>query len=85
MNAPVKQQSQASKQQCVKNVVDDLWLLSNSPIFKFEVGFHWLTTAEKKTFFQHHNVSLTVTHASCLDLWFSKGKKQECVRRESLT
>lgn len=44
MNVPVKQQSEASKEQRVKHVVDDLRLLSYSSVFKPEVGFHWLTT-----------------------------------------
>ena len=44
MNVPIKQQSQASKKQRVKNMIDDLWLLSYSSIFKSDVGFHWLAT-----------------------------------------
>lgn len=47
MDAPVKQQSQASKKQRVKNMIDDLWLLSYSSIFKPEVGFHRLATVWK--------------------------------------
>lgn len=47
MCVPIKQQSQASEQQRVKNMIDDLRLLSYSSIFKSEVGCHWLTTVWK--------------------------------------
>lgn len=58
VNVPIKQQSQASKKQRVKNMIDDLWLLSYSSIFKAQVGFHWLTAVTKYKWFQHHDMNV---------------------------
>lgn len=66
---PVKQQSQTSKRQRVKNMIDDLWLLSYSSVFKSKTGFHWLTTEtnfKKNQSFQHREIKPNVSKSRCL-------------------
>lgn len=45
---PIKQQSQASKQQRVENMIGDLRLLAYLSILEPQVGFHWLTAVSKE-------------------------------------
>lgn len=49
MKLPIKQQSQTSKKQGVKDVIDDCGLLSNPSIFEAVPGLHRLTTKKKST------------------------------------
>lgn len=45
-HTPIKQQRQATKQQRVENMVDDLWLPSDLSIFQSVGGFQRLTTVK---------------------------------------
>ncbi len=75
MNAPIKQQSQTSKKQRVKNMIDDLWLLSNSSVFKSEVGFHWLAAVLKQKYFQHHDIKPVVKSVNVINVHWSLEQK----------